>query len=954
MAKSSERALERNVRIPRASQSPDEGLRLAYTLREELTERDLRSAIRFFEESSRGFSASGLRAKAALAELEAGDTYQMMSRYQEALRAYHRSVALTADLPNSRCTALAHISRTYANMGRNAQALPIAEKALALCEASSDRAALAYATEVQGEVQFWSGDIPAATKMFTHARQLALEAGDRGVEARSTMMLAQILHATSPEEASRLIHQAMDVWTDTGNRYEVARAHLIMAFFAGDEGKFTSAQCHCREALGAFERIADKDNAAIALNVLGLVANATGDAEAAEDYYRRARNDFSSAQDDLGEAESLVGLNGALAKQNRYQAILPLYRREIYLAQSTKNSGLLASAHLNIGDFLMHDHRYREAESHYNLSLSAYSRGGNTYGQGLVMMRLADLRIREGKLQQALAQLADAYAIKENTGEVEDRARIRYSRARVYLQLNRIDDARTEIEETISIIESQRLRIAKFDSRAQYVASVHDYYSLYIQVLMLLDRLHPREGYADRAFEAAERSKVRAFLDLIENTEPDTPCSGSSGGSGTESREGKTSEVRQTDSFSAHAFTLKQIQAEITDPATVLVEYSLGEDRSYVWLVDSKTASVHELAPAGEIHKRVQQLRSALLAIQTSANKSPLQYLQQRQTAQKGVLVQLKGLGRTLLGDLDFPPGARILFVPDGVLQNLPFAALYGPGDEPDRMPLVKQHEVILLSSASVLSALRTATAKRPPPIDEVTVFADPVFERQNNGTGEPVEEAAGATRSASFAVRADGGQSPDIIPRLPGSRREASAIQEVIGRDRTRLFSGFGANRDLILEGVISRDRIIHFATHGFADRRHPEKSGLLLSMFTESGEPRDGYLRLSDIYRLQLSADLVVLSACDSALGKDLGSEGVIGLPRGFLYAGARSVIASMWRVDDDATAVLMRKMYVRIKKGESVAEALRGAQLELMEGGQFADPFYWAAFALEGDFR
>jgi CHAT domain-containing protein len=145
-----------------------------------------------------------------------------------------------------------------------------------------------------------------------------------------------------------------------------------------------------------------------------------------------------------------------------------------------------------------------------------------------------------------------------------------------------------------------------------------------------------------------------------------------------------------------------------------------------------------------------------------------------------------------------------------------------------------------------------------------------------------------------------------------------------------------------------------VHFATHGILDTRNPEVSGLILSLVDRRGRPRDGYLRLADIYNLRLKADLIVLSSCESASGRNLGSEGVIGLPRGFLYAGARTVIASLWKVDDEATAVLMQGLYARMQRGESVTAALRGAKLELLAIPRYSDPSYWAAFVLEGDYK
>jgi CHAT domain-containing protein len=287
-------------------------------------------------------------------------------------------------------------------------------------------------------------------------------------------------------------------------------------------------------------------------------------------------------------------------------------------------------------------------------------------------------------------------------------------------------------------------------------------------------------------------------------------------------------------------------------------------------------------------------------------------------------------------------------------LQYLPFAALSVPGNGRVSVPLIELYELALLPSASALVSLRRTAAKRPLPADEVTIFADPAFEPPGKTFAAAVPGSSGFPHAPALTRALRDFRNSQWIPNLPGSRDEALAIQQITGPARTRLVMGFDANRDAIMAPSIPRQRIIHFATHGMMDTRHPEISGLVLSMVNKKGEYQDGYLRLSDIYNLKLSADLVVLSSCESALGKDLGSEGIIGLPRAFLYAGARSVIASLWKVDDDATVPLMKDFYSRLQQGEYPPGALRGAQRDLLKNKQLSDPYYWAAFVVEGDYR
>ena len=148
---------------------------------------------------------------------------------------------------------------------------------------------------------------------------------------------------------------------------------------------------------------------------------------------------------------------------------------------------------------------------------------------------------------------------------------------------------------------------------------------------------------------------------------------------------------------------------------------------------------------------------------------------------------------------------------------------------------------------------------------------------------------------------------------------------------------------------------RIVHFATHGVLNTQRPALSGLVLSLLDPAGRRQDGFLRLHDVYNLQLAADLVVLSGCQTALGKEVGGEGLVGLTRGFLYAGADRVVASLWQVDDESTAELMKRFYrAMLRDGRRPAEALRAAQLELAADRRWSAPFYWAGFVLQGEWR
>jgi CHAT domain-containing protein len=198
-------------------------------------------------------------------------------------------------------------------------------------------------------------------------------------------------------------------------------------------------------------------------------------------------------------------------------------------------------------------------------------------------------------------------------------------------------------------------------------------------------------------------------------------------------------------------------------------------------------------------------------------------------------------------------------------------------------------------------------------------------------------------------------GMDRGALGRLPFSREEADAIAGLVSAGSLLKATGFRASRAMAVSGELSRYRIVHFATHGVLNSRQPDLSGLVLSLVDETGEPQDGFLRMNEIYNLRLPADLVTLSACQTALGKEIRGEGLVGLTRGFMYAGAQRVVASLWQVDDLATAHLMQHFYRgMLKEGLRPAAALRAAQIEMAKQKRWASPYYWAGFVLQGEWR
>jgi CHAT domain-containing protein len=294
----------------------------------------------------------------------------------------------------------------------------------------------------------------------------------------------------------------------------------------------------------------------------------------------------------------------------------------------------------------------------------------------------------------------------------------------------------------------------------------------------------------------------------------------------------------------------------------------------------------------------------------------------------------------------------RLLVVADGVLQYLPFGALPDPAADPAApAPLIVNHEIAMAPSASVISVLRRETADRAPAEDSLAIVADPVF-----SPDDPRIVKGRAVPNETMEVhRAAAATAPREFLRLRFSRNEADEIARLAPGERTLKALDFDANRATVMSDEFGRHRILHFATHSILDNEHPELSGVVLSLVDRSGRPQNGFLRLYDVYNLRLSSDLVVLSACQTALGEEIKGEGLIGLTRGFLYAGAPRVIASLWEIDDRATASLMKVFYENMLRASArPAAALRAAQIAMWKTKGMENPYYWAAFTLQGEWR
>ena len=386
----------------------------------------------------------------------------------------------------------------------------------------------------------------------------------------------------------------------------------------------------------------------------------------------------------------------------------------------------------------------------------------------------------------------------------------------------------------------------------------------------------------------------------------------------------------------------------------MLLEYRLTDERSYLFAITSTDFHVYPLLGRATLEKTALDLYRALTARGEKRDFEPPDEREKRIREADAIFNKLApDLSRMLLGKVaGLSAKKRLLIVADGMLQYFPFAALPEPSP-PARAGmnyLVGRHEIVYLPSASALPLIRTG-GSRPEPNRKLAVVADPIYQPK----ALPAR-SVGPTRQDRTMATPGTGDSPSVIVVEPlrYARKEAQSVLGLVRKDDRVEFLSERATKRAATSDELARYGIIHYAVHGRFDALRPSQSGLIFSLFDENGAPvKDGsVMTLADVYNLRLSADLVTLSGCQTALGQEVRGEGVVGLTRGFMYAGARRVLASLWIVNDEATSVLMKDFYTHLlskgKNPSTASASLRAAQ----ESMAARPPYYWAGFILQGE--
>lgn len=728
----------------------------------------------------------------------------------------------------------------------------------------------------------------------------------------------------------------------------------------------------------------NREHEGSALNNIGNLYKTLGDYEKAIFYLTQALDIQRETLDKRGEAIVLNNLGGCYLLLGDLPKAQDLYLQSIALRREVKDRRGEGNTLNNLGQVYARGGDSAKAIEYLQQALLLRRELDDKAGEAITLRNLGRSFWMSGDKAKAFEFYEQSNSLARQLGDRRVQAESFYGLALAEKERGNLPKAIEMVESGLALVEQIRGELVSPELRVVYFSTVQQFYEFYVELLWARYERDKNVTDIALALQASEQGRTRNLVELLQearvnikqgvdvklleqskdlqdklNLKYRQRTAALAGKFTTEQIAKITGEIntftselenlrvkirrdnpRYADLAQGATLSAREIQ-NLLDDETVLLEYKLGAARSFLWLVAKDSIKIYTLPARDVIERTAKDFYDAISS---------------RDKTKDAKTLELSGkLGQILLSSVAADiENKRLAIVADGVLQFIPFAALQVQNPKSKiQTALIETNEIIVLPSASVLAELRRSAGQTKMPEKTIAVFADPVFEANDPRLDKNTEKNAVKPTGLKMVLR-DFNRG-ETLPRLLASREEALNISRFVPKNQVTSYIDFDASRENVMSEALSNYRILHFATHGLLDAARPEFSSLVFSLYDKNGRAQDGFLRLDQIYNLNLNSDLVVLSACQTALGKDVRGEGLIGLTRGFMYAGARRVAASLWKVDDAGSAEFMRRFYQNfLQKKLSAAAALRQTQNEMRKIPRFRSPYFWAAFTLQGDWK
>ena len=909
---------------------------------------------------------------------QAGRLQLKLNLPDEALVTFQESLSLTdrIDDPTAKVDALNGVASGHIYSGKFQEAMPLAQQAVTIAEQNNYVRGRAEALLLLSDCENTKNH-SQALKTANEALLLWQSVGDNRWITRSHLIIGNYhLAQNSLDDASLSYEIARSQSHANGLKDLEADALINLGFIEFRRGAWHNVTKFMRDAEKLFDAEADPYKL---VQVTGAIAEAyieSGLPEAGLPKFYEALEYVKRTKSPFNETRIKWATGRALYFSGKYPEALAMVKEALAGAESLKHEVVIAMCHEFLGRTHAALNDPATALTHLETALPLYVNTANTMEAARTRGLIGQIYQTTGKPDQARVFYQKALETFDASADRVNQSATLFALGRLEMKTGNYEAAESHLRKSIEATENMRRMSTSRDLTAAFSATVHDRYEQYIQCLMRNHRDPASQRRVIDAFETSESARARSLAELLRvsdtnllsNVDPELSKQERSLRQSLRIKEDervsllrKTYKKEELEKLDAElerlntdyknvlatinarypafeqltqpqSWNLSRIQKEvISDDDTLLLEFMLGPEKSYVWIVTRTGITSYDLPSQTVITDAVKKVYALLSEAPKADTRNNLDQAN-------------KELAQMILSPVaDQLQKQRIIVAADGALNYIPFQILpFGPNAE----PLVAQREVINVPSASVLGELRAETSSRGKRRKVLAAFGNPVFgEEGSNG-----QMASNRDLEITNDV-----VDPKSLGRLFYAGREIANLREVATEEQTFAATEADATRDQLLKLDLSQYAILHFATHALLRPSTPENSGLYLSTINREDQKVDGFISLQDVYSLRAPVDLVVLSACRTGLGKDIRGEGLIGLTRGFMYAGATSVVASLWKVEDEATSELMKIFYTEmLKNGKTPAEALRLAQNSIRQDSRWSAPHYWAGFTLQGEYR
>lgn len=962
------KALEANRRAARRFNS-------AQTLHRSLRAEDLRQAIALFNQAAYEWGRAGDQYGEALALGGEGESEIELSRYTDAKRTLDHALALAGTDVYLRGSLLHLVTRALLDQWLGQQAKGYAGEELRLAKEIGDMALIAMAQTDLACVAFWLRD-PEMGELADQAREEAIAAGSPETLAWDLYWKGWIEEDEErAASAMRVLNSSEANFRRTGDVRNAWVAVQDIAQTLNDKGDFYSALTAFWKLDPVFRASGNTTEYNTNLICIGQQYRRLNRPKLAEMYYRRADNAFAGAHILFGRMVTHRELCETELSSNQIENAIQDCKLSLSFARQFNDENFIGIALFDVGLAERKAGTLTQALADFRESLK---HSHDLPYESKKHIQLGEILDQQGSHREALEEFELAESLSNGVADPTSQLEAQYAVANWYARETQYDKADAELDPALEKLEAARQLVSDDTLQASYFAAERKCYELAVELRMQEFDRDPTEGGNAHALEMNERSRARGLLDALNARRT---LGAKTGGeaetrlmqakltvdrafdhrlgllvNGRAKRDLGASSAELTQALgdlqraeddahlaaihapqSAQPITAAEIERASLGSNATFFEYALGQERSYLWVIGEGKLQSYVLPPRGQLENLSKQWRTLA--------SGP-----ERVGGSAGIKLKLLSarLSCALFADAVPLKTTRLVIVPDGELAMLPFAALPENGcSSTSGEPLVVDHEITLTPSLSVF--LSHKADEKNDFRGEVAVVADPVFD-----AADPRAAASKIGVPKRDPHLAWGLENVAALPRLLNAGYEAKAILETVGKssDKNHVFlaQGFDASVETVLSPAMRNYRIWHLATHGVYDESMPEFSGLVFSLVARDGSSRFGFLKAHDIARMDVRAELVVLSACDSAAGEIVNGEGVMGLSYSFLHAGAKQVISTLWSIDDLKSRELMIAFYKELmQNGGNAAAALRKSQLTLMRQHLSSAPYYWAGFEL-----